>query len=226
MSKDDLPTGASDQRPAAAALVLADGSVFEGEHIGAHPIGGHVSGEVVFNTALTGYQEVITDPSYAGQIITFTYPHIGNYGTTADDNESRGTFARGIIIRDLARRPSNWRAEQSLEGFLLTQGLSGIAGVDTRRLTRLLRNSGAMPGAFGPTEGASAVTLETLKQAALDEPGTDGIDLVAQVTTDAPYQVGSGSRRIVALDFGIKSTIVDMLGEIGSVDVVPASATA
>ena len=121
----------------------------------------------MFNTALTGYQEVITDPSYAGQIITFTYPHIGNYGTTADDNESRSTFARGVIIRDLARRHSNWRADQSLEAFLSSRGLSGIAGLDTRRLTRRIRDNGAMPGAFGPIEGPVAVTIETLKQAAI-----------------------------------------------------------
>ena len=209
--------------PVAAALILADGSTFEGEHIGASPSGGFVSGEVVFNTALTGYQEVITDPSYAGQIITFTYPHIGNYGTTSDDNESRGTFARGVIIRDLARRHSSWRAEQSLESFLAGHGLSGIAGLDTRRLTRRLRECGAMPGAFGPVEGPKAVSLQTLKKAAEDEPGTDGIDLVAQVTTDVAYRAGDGKRKIVAFDFGIKSTIVDMLGRLGSVEVVPAS---
>ncbi len=212
--------------PTAAVLALSDGSVFEGEHIGAQPAGGLVSGEVVFNTALTGYQEVITDPSYAGQIITFTYPHIGNYGTNPDDNESRGTFARGVIVRDLARRHSNWRADRSLEAFLRARGLSGIAGLDTRRLTRRLRDSGAMPGAFGPVEGPGAVTVEQLKQAAVDEPGTDGVDLVSEVTTAEPYTAGSGDRRIVAYDFGIKSTIVDKLAELGSVEVVPASTPA
>ncbi|MDH3302798.1 MAG: glutamine-hydrolyzing carbamoyl-phosphate synthase small subunit [Acidimicrobiia bacterium] len=212
--------------PTAAVLVLSDGTVFEGEHIGATPEAGFVSGEVVFNTALTGYQEVITDPSYAGQIITFTYPHIGNYGTNADDNESRGIFAHGVIVRDLARRHSNWRADQSLEAFLTARGLSGIAGLDTRRLTRRLRDSGAMPGAFGPVSGPGAVTVEQLKQAAADEPGTDGVDLVAQVTTAEPYSAGSGSRRIVAYDFGIKSTIVDKLAALGTVEVVPASTPA
>ncbi|MGB5757468.1 MAG: carbamoyl-phosphate synthase domain-containing protein, partial [Acidimicrobiales bacterium] len=110
------------ERPTAAALVLADGSTFEGEHFGAVPAAGIAAGEVVFNTALTGYQEVITDPSYAGQIITFTYPHIGNYGTTADDSESRATSARGVIVRDLARRHSSWRAQQPLEQFLEANG--------------------------------------------------------------------------------------------------------
>ncbi len=217
-------------RPAAAALVLADGSVFEGEHIGAVQPDGIASGEVVFNTALSGYQEVITDPSYAGQIITFTYPHIGNYGVTPADSESRSTFARGIIVRDLARRHSNWRAEQSLEAFLSASGLSGIAGLDTRRLTRVIRSSGAMPGAFGPIEGTGAVDLTTLKQAAADEPGTDGIDLVAKVTTESPYRAaftGSGAgHRIVAFDFGIKSAIVEHLSTIGDVEVVPAATSA
>ncbi|MCP5030049.1 MAG: carbamoyl phosphate synthase small subunit, partial [Actinomycetia bacterium] len=166
-----------------AALVLADGSVFEGEHIGAPPSGGVASGEVVFNTALSGYQEVISDPSYAGQIITFTYPHIGNYGVAEADNESAGVHARGVIVRDLARRHSNWRAEQDLEQFLVASQLAGIAGIDTRRLTRLLRSSGAVPGALGPIEGPGAVDLDTLGAAARSEPGTDGIDLVAQVTT-------------------------------------------
>lgn len=221
----------------AAALVLADGSTFEGEHIGVVQTGGPVpgvaSGEVVFNTALTGYQEVITDPSYAGQIITFTYPHIGNYGTAAADSESRGTFARGVVVRDLARRHSNWRAERSLDAFLVASGLSGIAGLDTRRLTRLLRDDGAMPGAFGPVDGDGAVDLATLKQAAIDEPGTDGIDLVAEVTTTEPYHrpyVGpgapDGAPRLVAFDFGIKTSIVDQLARIGAVEVVPASTTA
>ncbi len=219
-------------RPYAAALVLADGSVFEGEHFGAVPESGPVvsSGEVVFNTALTGYQEILTDPSYAGQIITFTYPHIGNYGTVDDDSESRATFARGVIIRDLARRHSSWRAQRPLEAFLIDHGLSGIAGVDTRRLTRLLRSSGAMSGAFGPVEGPLAITLETLKQAAVEEPGTDGVDLVAEVTTPLPYSVPASDpdreRVIVALDLGIKSTIVANLARLGRVEVVPASTDA
>lgn len=219
-------------RPPAAALVLADGSTFEGEHFGAVPASGIASGEVVFNTALTGYQEVISDPSYAGQIINFTYPHIGNYGVASADNEAASPFARGVIVRDLARRHSNWRAEQSLESFLVANGLPGIAGLDTRRLTRLLRISGSMPGAFGPLEGPGAVDLAALKQAAIDEPGTNGIDLVDEVSTTSGYTAAyTGSDTadpplIIAFDFGIKSTIVDYLAKIGTVEVVPASTSA
>lgn len=118
------------------ALVLEDGSVFEGEAIGYVPPQGIAVGEVVFNTTLTGYQEVMTDPSYAGQIITFTTSHIGNYGATSMDSESRGTFARGVIVRDMARRHSNWRSDTSLDGMLKKYELPGIAGIDTRRLDR------------------------------------------------------------------------------------------
>ncbi len=125
-----------------AALVLADGSVFEGELIGVDPPGGIAGGEVVFNTVLAGYQEVITDPSYAGQIITFTYPHIGNYGVNDHDFESIRPFCRGVIVREMARRHSNHRAQDSLEAMLHRFGVSGIAGIDTRRLTRLLRDTG------------------------------------------------------------------------------------
>ncbi len=135
-----------------ANLVLSDGTIFTGEMIGATPEGGLVSGEVVFNTVLSGYQEVITDPSYAGQIITFTYPHIGNYGANDDDNESSQPFCRGMVVRDLSRRHSNWRATQSLDEMLSSRGIAGIAGVDTRRLTRHIRNLGAMPGAFGTVD--------------------------------------------------------------------------
>jgi carbamoyl-phosphate synthase small subunit len=200
-----------------ALLVLADGTTFEGEAIGAEPPGGVTSGEVVFNTVLSGYQEVISDPSYAGQIITFTYPHIGNYGTTAHDDEAHRPHCRGVIIRDLARRRSNWRADDDLDAYLRRHGLAGIAGVDTRRLTRHIREAGAMPGAFGTADEA------TLKQAAIDEPGTDGVDLVATVTTAEPYMVGDGPRRVVAYDFGIKTTILRHLSGIATVEVVPAS---
>ncbi|MEZ5342286.1 MAG: glutamine-hydrolyzing carbamoyl-phosphate synthase small subunit [Acidimicrobiales bacterium] len=218
------------KNPIAAALVLADGSVFEGEHIGFVPAGGIAAGEVVFTTGLSGYQETLTDPSYAGQIVSFTYPHIGNYGTNAADDESPATYARGVVVRDLARRHSNWRAEQSLEAFLIGRRLSGIAGVDTRRLTRLIRTNGAIPGAFGPIEGPGAVDLATLTAAAAAEPGTDGVDLVATVTTGAPYHVayrGDGTpRRVVAYDFGIKSTISWHLSGFADVEVVPASTPA
>jgi len=213
-----------------AALVMVDGSVFEGEHIGAVDVAGPSAGEVVFNTALTGYQEVITDPSYAGQIITFTYPHIGNYGTTPADDESRAGFARGVIVRDLARRHSSWRAESDLDATLVTLGLSGIAGVDTRRLTRLIRDTGAMPGAFGPTDGPNAIDLDGLRAAAVAEPGTDGIDLVAQVTTPEPYVVPAADPNadtlVVAYDFGVKTTILDHLSSFATVEVVPASTPA
>ncbi|MDH3682129.1 MAG: glutamine-hydrolyzing carbamoyl-phosphate synthase small subunit [Acidimicrobiia bacterium] len=212
-----------------AALVLADGSVFEGEHIGVRPSAGIASGEVVFNTALVGYQEVITDPSYAGQIITFTYPHIGNYGVTAADDESANAFARGVIVRDLARRHSSWRAEASLETFLIGHGIGGIGGIDTRRLTRILRDTGAMPGAFGPVEGDGAADLDGLRAAAVAEPGTDGIDLVDRVTTTEPYTVAAADgagKRIVAYDFGVKTTILDHLARLGTVEVVPASTPA
>jgi carbamoyl-phosphate synthase small subunit len=223
-----VATPLSGPRPAVAtaALVLADGSVFEGEHIGARPPGGISSGEVVFNTALTGYQEIVTDPSYAGQVITFTYPHIGNYGVADADSESRATFARGVIVRDLARRHSSWRAERDLDGFLIGHGLAGIAGVDTRRLTRLIRDTGAMPGAFGPLAGDGATDLDALRAAAAAEPGTDGVDLVAEVTTASPYTVGSGPRTVVALDYGIKTTILDHLSRFATVVVVPASTPA
>ena len=142
-----------------AALVLHDGTVFEGEAIGASAPDGVSTGEVVFNTVMTGYQEVITDPSYAGQIITFTYPHIGNYGVNNDDPESRGAFCRGVIIRDPARRASNYRSVGEFNDYLIAQNLAGIAGIDTRRLTRHIRDLGAMPGAFGTADEATLLSL-------------------------------------------------------------------
>lgn len=201
-------------------LVLADGTTFEGEMIGADPPNGVATGEVVFNTVLSGYQEVITDPSYAGQIITFTYPHIGNYGTTQVDNEAARPHCRGVIVRDLARRRSNWRSDESLDAFLKRNAVPGIAGIDTRRLTRHIRDAGAMPGAFGTADET------TLKQAALDEPGTDNADLVREVTCTEPYMVGDGPRRVVAYDLGMKRTILRHLGEIATIEVVPASTSA
>jgi carbamoyl-phosphate synthase small subunit len=203
-----------------ALLVLADGTTFEGEAIGASPPDGVATGEVVFNTVLSGYQEVISDPSYAGQIITFTYPHIGNYGVTLADDESTRPHCRGIVVRDLARRRSNWRSSDDLDAYLRRHGVAGITGVDTRRLTRHIREAGSMPGAFGTADE------RTLKQAAIDEPGTDGIDLVATVTTTEPYVVGAGPRRVVAYDYGIKRTILRHLEAIATVEVVPADTTA
>ncbi|MFN6118886.1 MAG: glutamine-hydrolyzing carbamoyl-phosphate synthase small subunit [Actinomycetes bacterium] len=212
--------------PIPAALVLADGSVFEGEHLGATVPGGVSSGEVVFNTVLAGYQEVITDPSYAGQISTFTATHIGNYGVNTTDFESRRPFCRGVIVRELARRHSNQRAEASLDAMLTRYGIAGIGGIDTRRLTRLLRDTGAMPGAFGPLAGDHAVDEAALRAAAAAEPGTNGVDLVAQVTTPEPYTVGDGPRTIVAYDFGIKHAILRDLAGLGRVHVVPATTSA
>jgi len=208
------------ERRPAGVLVLADGSVFEGELIGA--TGTITSGETVFNTALSGYQEILTDPSYAGQIITFTNPHIGNYGVNETDFESRRLFCRGVVVRELARRPSNRRSQGDLDSMLKRYGTAGIAGIDTRRLTRIIREAGAIPGAIGPADDIDAV-----RAAAAIEPGTDGIDLVATVTTPAPYVVGgAGAFRIVAFDYGIKRTILRKLARFGSVDVVPATTPA
>lgn len=198
-----------------AALVLADGTVFEGEAVGAAPPGGVASGEVVFNTVLSGYQEVISDPSYAGQIITFTATHIGNYGVNPTDDESRRPFCRGVVVRDLARRRSNWRAVEDLDAWLVRHGVPGIAGIDTRRLTRRIRETGAIPGAFGTADEA------TLLAAAAAEPGTDGVDLVRQVSTPSAYTVGDGPWRVTAFDFGIKTTILRHLARIATVTVVP-----
>ena len=199
-------------------LVLADGTIFEGEAIGAPAE--IASGEVVFNTVLSGYQEVITDPSYAGQIITFTYPHIGNYGTAGFDDEARKPFCRGVIIREMARRRSNWRSDDHLDAFLRKHGVAAIGGVDTRRLTRHIRDAGAMPGAFGTAD------TDTLLAAAGAETGTAGIDLVSVVTTDQPYTVGNGPRKVVCYDLGVKSTMLRYLGDIATVTVVPADTPA
>jgi carbamoyl-phosphate synthase small subunit len=210
-------------------LVLADGTTYEGELVGAEPARGVATGEVVFNTALSGYQEVISDPSYAGQMITFTATHIGNYGVTAADDEGRRPVCRGVVVRDLARRPSNWRATGDLDDYLRRHRVPAIAGVDTRRLTRHIREFGALPGAFGSADEA------TLSAAAAAEFGTDGLDLVATVTCAEPYAapVGLGSggsdpppRHIVAYDFGIKRTILRHLARLGRVTVVPADTPA
>jgi carbamoyl-phosphate synthase small subunit len=206
-----------------ALLVLGDGTTFEGEAIGAEPPGAIATGEVVFNTALSGYQEVLTDPSYAGQIITFTYPHIGNYGVNGDDDESRRPQCAGVVVRDLARRSSNWRATRDLESWMADHQLAGITGVDTRRLTRHLRDAGALPAAFGTAPESE------IREAALRARPTDGVDLVATVTTPAAYAVGDADApfHVVAYDFGIKTTILRRLAGAGCrVDVVPASTPA
>jgi len=206
-----------------ALLVLADGTTFEGVAVGYRPGSGVAAGEVVFNTAQVGYQEIVTDPSYAGQIITFTSPHIGNYGVNGDDDEAGAPQCRGVIVRDLARRPSSWRATEDLHGYLDRHHVAGIAGIDTRRLTRHIRNAGALPGAFGSAD------RDTLLAAAQTDGGTDGRDLVGDVSTSTSYTVGpdDASLLVVAYDFGIKRSIVEHLVHAGcQVDVVPASTPA
>lgn len=204
-----------------AHLVLSDGSVFAGSSIGSSTQRDVITGEAVFHTAMSGYQEVITDPSYAGQIIAFTYPHIGNYGVAIDDNESAAVHCKGIVVRDFARRPSNWRSHASLETFLEQRDLAGITGVDTRRLTRILREGGSLSCAFG------TAPVEDLLIAAHNAPLTDGVDLAAKVTTREPYSVQSDAPLyVVAYDFGIKQTILRHLSKIARVDVVPANTTA
>ncbi len=205
-----------------ACLVLSDGALFEGELVGPEPTGGAAVGEVVFNTAWCGYQEIVTDPSYAGQIITFTYPHIGNYGVNRDDAESRRAACRGVIVRDLTERPSSWRATGGLVEDLARLGVPALTGVDTRRLTRHLRTTGSRPGAFGVDE-------TRVREQARTAPGTEGRDLVAEVTTDAPYRVGDADApfRVVAYDFGIKATQLRYLVGGGChVEVVPAATSA
>jgi carbamoyl-phosphate synthase small subunit len=203
-----------ERRP--ALLVLADGEVFEGEAIGARPERGFAQGELVFNTVLCGYQEVLTDPSYAGQVVSFTYPHIGNYGVSAEDDEAVRPWCRGVVVRDLAPRPSSWRCAGSLEDFLVRKGVAGITGVDTRRLTRHLRAHGAMGCAFGTAAESD------LLDAARAEPGTTGRDLVSEVTVSEPYRRGSGALRVVVYDFGVKETMLRSLEKMATVTVVPA----
>jgi carbamoyl-phosphate synthase small subunit len=204
-----------------AWLVLADGEVFEGEAIGAVSVGdGIATGEAVFNTVLSGYQEVLTDPSYAGQVVTFTYPHIGNYGVNPTDDEAARPHCRGIIVRQLTDRPSSWRSTGSLQDYLVTHGIPGITGVDTRRLTRHLRDHGAMPCAFGTAPEAD------LAAAARAAQSTDGQDLVSGVTTPSVFTRGDGPYRVVAYDFGIKEAMLRQLGELATVTVVPATTPA
>ena len=211
-------TGSVRREP--ALLVLADGAAFEGEAFGAVPDDGISSGEAVFNTVLSGYQEVITDPSYAGQVIAFTYPHIGNYGVNPTDDEAVRPHCRGVVVRDLADAPSNWRSTGTLEAYLDRHGVSGITGVDTRRLTRHLRDHGSVPCAFGTASEADLLT------AARAAPPTDGRDLVSTVTTPTRLVRGSGPYRVVAYDFGIKEAMLRQLGDLATVTVVPAATSA
>lgn len=208
-----------------AILALSDGSVFEGEAFGAT---GRTSGEVVFNTGMTGYQEVLTDPSYAGQIVTLTYPLIGNYGVNTDDIESRQIQVAGFVVRELADVYSNWRANDSLDSFLKRQGILGISGVDTRALTRRLRYEGVMMGALS-TE-MTADELRTHVQG-LSESAYDQVDWVRRVTTPEPYFWGpdeaDAKYRVSVLDCGVKYNILRELGKLGvRTKVFPATATA
>jgi carbamoyl-phosphate synthase small subunit len=207
-----------------ALLVTADGAVFAGEAAGALvPI---ATGELVFNTAMSGYQEVITDPSYAGQVISFTSTQIGNYGTNAADDEAPVPRCRGVVVRDLADEPSSWRSTEGLEPFLVRHGVPALTGVDTRRLARHVRQAGAVPCAFGTAPEAE------LRAAAASAVGTDGMDLFSGVTAAHPSvhaATGSGAAsglRIVAFDFGVKTTMVSLLTTLGTVTVVPAGTPA
>jgi carbamoyl-phosphate synthase small subunit len=217
-----------------ALLVLADGTVFRGTCAGAQ---GLAAGEVVFNTAITGYQEILSDPSYCRQIVTLTHPHIGNTGTNAEDMESAKVFAAGLVARDIPARASNWRAERDLSDFLLANGVPGIVGIDTRRLTRILREKGAQNGALL----AGSDEVERALEAARAFPGLVGMDLAKVVTTTKPYewtegrwQTGGGFAKgaqprfhVAAYDYGVKRNILRMLVERGCrITVLPAQTTA
>ncbi len=203
-----------------AVLVLKDGTTFEGYAAGYQPESGISTGEFVFNTALSGYQEVITDPSYAGQVIAFTYPHIGNYGVTPIDDEAIRPWCAGVVARDFTDVPSNWRSEESIEAMLIRHQVPAIVGIDTRRLTRHLRNFGALPGAFGT---APVAAIEAAARVAV---GTDGTDYVSRVSTPTAFTRGDGDLHIVAFDYGIKTTMVNQLVDRFRVTVVPSSTSA
>ena len=221
-------------KPSPALLALADGAVFRGESIGAP---GLASGEVVFNTAMTGYQEILTDPSYCRQIVTLTYPHIGNTGINPEDMEADRIFAAGLVVRDVPPRFSNWRASRDLPGYLEEQGVVAISGIDTRKLTRILRERGAQSGAIltGSDDAEAAIA------AARAFPGLAGMDLAKVVSCAQAYAweegewaLGSGySRpaagrfRVAALDFGMKRNILRKLAARGCrVTVLPAQSSA
>lgn len=220
--------------PQPAKLFLAGGEVFTGLSLG---VAGYSVGEVVFNTAMTGYQEILTDPSYAEQLITLTYPHIGNVGVNEDDEESNRIWARGLIIRDESPLVSNWRAQGSLRVMLQQQGIVAIAGVDTRRLTRLLRDQGAVAGCIAAGDINDAKALEMAQQFV----GLKGADLASKVTTDEAYNWdGPGYRfpeqpdqpmnhkhHVVVVDFGVKRQMLRLLVDREcQVTVVPATSTA
>lgn len=217
-----------------AILALEDGTVFEGISVGAP---GLSVGEVVFNTAITGYQEILTDPSYARQLVTLTSPHVGNTGCTAQDDESARVFAAGLIVRDVPRRPSSWRSQASLPEWLRDRGVVAIADIDTRRLTRLLRDRGAQNGALM----AGAIDVDKAVEQARKFPGLKGMDLAKEVCTRKPYTWTEGSLdldrnafatpasrfHVVAYDFGVKLNILRMLVDRGCrLTVVPAQTPA
>jgi carbamoyl-phosphate synthase small subunit len=217
-----------------ALLVLADGSVFRGTAIGAP---GRTVGEVVFNTAMTGYQEILSDPSYAGQVVTLTYPHIGNTGANPEDMEARGVFAAGLVIRDLPLLASSWRMAEPLPAFLERHGVVAIAGIDTRRLTRILRTKGAQNGCIVTGEDDEKAALEAARAA----PSMAGQDLAKVVSCKARYEwngslwaLGTGHGQgaaprfhVVAYDYGVKHNILRHLAERGChVTVLPAQTPA
>jgi carbamoyl-phosphate synthase small subunit len=221
--------------PTPAVLALEDGTVFRGISIGAS---GVTTGEVVFNTAMTGYQEILTDPSYARQIVTLTYPHIGNTGVTPEDLESDSVHAAGLVIRDLPLLHSSWRASHSLAEFLVEGETVAIAGIDTRKLTRILRERGAQGGCIATADKADA---DVALRAARAFPGLKGMDLAKVVSVRAPYQWNEGSigrelprvlrpgsrLHVVAYDFGIKRNILRLLADYGCrITVVPAQTSA
>jgi carbamoyl-phosphate synthase small subunit len=220
-----------------AALALADGTIFWGHGIGAT---GQAVGEVCFNTSMTGYQEIMTDPSYAGQIITFTFPHIGNTGTNAEDIETLTPAARGCVLRADITQPSNWRAAQHFDAWLKAQGLIGIGGIDTRALTRRIRDLGAPQGTIAHAPDGRFDTASLIKAAA-DWPGLEGMDLAKEVSCTQSYNwdetrwtLGHGygrleapKRHVVAIDYGAKRNILRCLADLGcAVTVLPATATA
>ena len=235
------PAGAWAEPKATAVLVLSDGTVLEGFGLGA---AGHSVGEVCFNTAMTGYEEILTDPSYAGQIITFTFPHIGNVGTNEEDIESVNMAARpgacGVILHTDITSPSNYRATRDLDAWLKARGIVGLAGIDTRALTALIREKG-MPNAVIAHEPSGKFGLDALKKEAREWPGLVGMDLVPQVTSgqrftwdETPWEWGKGYGRqenpefhVVAIDYGIKRNILRLLAGNGcKVTVVPATTSA
>jgi carbamoyl-phosphate synthase small subunit len=206
-----------------ALLALEDGTVFEGRAVGAE---GEATGELVFNTSMSGYQEILTDPSYAGQVVTMTYPHIGNYGVNEEDVESRQPFVRGFVMRECCFEPSNQRATQSLPEYFRANNVVAIDEVDTRKITKILRVKGALRCVISTTESDHAKLVEKAQNA----PSMAGADFVKEVTVDEPYVFkGSGADKynVVALDFGIKENILRLLDAAGCrVTVMPSTAPA